>query len=113
MKGWGPKSSVCPSKPRGTKLIGGIFRDFFRDIPGCPKSLRKKVCVPFLASIVTLVCGANATGKCTILFKIITHIKLLFSNCLGDDSNSFQGLPNSIALHLQFPCFPSRMQLQK
>ena len=24
MKGWGPKSSVCPSKPMETKLLGGI-----------------------------------------------------------------------------------------
>ena len=24
VKGWGPKSSVCPSKPRETKLFGGI-----------------------------------------------------------------------------------------
>ena len=24
MKGWGSKSSVCPSKPRKTKLVGGI-----------------------------------------------------------------------------------------
>ena len=27
MKGWGPKSSVCPLKPRETKLMGGISRD--------------------------------------------------------------------------------------
>ena len=27
VKGWGPKSSVCPSKPRETKLFGGISRD--------------------------------------------------------------------------------------
>ena len=26
VKGWGPKSSVCPSKPRETKLFGGISR---------------------------------------------------------------------------------------
>ena len=33
VKGWGPKSSVCPSKPRENKLFGGISR-------GCPtKSL--------------------------------------------------------------------------
>ena len=44
VKGWGPKSSVCPSKIRETRL-------FWRDIPGlspgyprgCPKSLREKV----------------------------------------------------------------------
>ena len=34
----GAKSSVCPSKPRETKLFGGISRD----ILGVPKSLRKK-----------------------------------------------------------------------
>ena len=28
VKGWGPKSSVCPSKPRETKLFAGISRDF-------------------------------------------------------------------------------------
>ena len=37
-----PKSSVCPSKPRETKLFGGISRDFGRDIPGAPESLREK-----------------------------------------------------------------------
>ena len=30
----GHKSSVCPSKPRETKLSGGISRDFCRDMPG-------------------------------------------------------------------------------
>ena len=30
----------------------------------------------------------------TILFKIITHMKLLFSNFLRDYSHSLQGLPN-------------------
>ena len=47
-KGWGPKSSVCPSKPRETKLVGRISRDF---APGifrkCPKSLRKISFVQF------------------------------------------------------------------
>ena len=37
MKGWGPKSSVCPSKRRETKLFGGIPRDFCRDMPGVPE----------------------------------------------------------------------------
>ena len=46
-KGWGPKSLVCPSKPRETKLFGGISRDFAGISRGCPKSLRKKVCVQF------------------------------------------------------------------
>ena len=34
MKGWGPNSSVCPSKPRETKLSGGISRDICWDILG-------------------------------------------------------------------------------
>ena len=34
VKGWGPKSSVCPSKPRETKLFGGMPRDFAWDFPG-------------------------------------------------------------------------------
>ena len=42
VKGWGPKSSVCPSKPRKTKLFGGISRDFAGIFQGRPKSLRKK-----------------------------------------------------------------------
>ena len=52
MKGWGPKSSVCPSKPRETKLFGGISRDFAGTSWGHPKSLRKKslcsMLVPYL-----------------------------------------------------------------
>ena len=47
MKGWGPKSSVCPSKPRETKLFGGISRDFWRDIPRAPEKLKKNICVQF------------------------------------------------------------------
>ena len=31
VKRWGPNNSVCPSKPRETKLFGGISRDFWRD----------------------------------------------------------------------------------
>ena len=42
VKGWGPKSSVCPSKPRETKIFGGISRDFAGISRRCPKSLRKK-----------------------------------------------------------------------
>ena len=47
MKGWGPKSSVCSSKRRETKLFGGISREFCRDISGSPKNLSKNVCVQF------------------------------------------------------------------
>ena len=41
MKGWGPKSSACPSKPRETKFLGGISRDLCRDIPGAPERFVK------------------------------------------------------------------------
>ena len=37
VKGWGPKSPVCPSKPTETKLLGGISRHFCRDIGGARK----------------------------------------------------------------------------
>ena len=42
MKGWGPKSSVCPSKPGQSNFFGGVSRDFAGISRGHPKSLRKK-----------------------------------------------------------------------
>ena len=42
MKGWGPKSSVCPSKPRETKLFGRVSRDFCRVIPEVPQKFEKR-----------------------------------------------------------------------
>ena len=42
VKGWGPKSSVCPSKPRESNFFGGISRDFAGISRKRPKSLRKK-----------------------------------------------------------------------
>ena len=45
MKGWGPKSSVCPSKPGKSNFLGRISRDFPGISRQCPKSLRKKDCV--------------------------------------------------------------------
>ena len=39
---WRPKSSVCPSKFRETKLLTGYRRIFGGISRGCPKSLRKK-----------------------------------------------------------------------
>ena len=65
MNGWGPKSSVCPSKPRETKLLGGISRDFCRVIPEVPEKFEKKVRVQFLAPIsvyVTLFERAERVG---------------------------------------------------
>ena len=51
VNGWGPKSSVPPSKPGKSNFSGGISRDFAGVSRRCPKSLRKKVCVQFLAPI--------------------------------------------------------------
>ena len=34
VKGWGPKSSLCPSKPRETKLFGGISLGSLAGYPG-------------------------------------------------------------------------------
>ena len=42
MKEWGPKSSVCPSKPGTSNFFSGISRDFAAISRRCPKSLRKK-----------------------------------------------------------------------
>ena len=42
VKGWGPRSSICPSKPRETKHLGGISWDFAGISQVRPKSLRKK-----------------------------------------------------------------------
>ena len=54
VNGWGPKSSVCPSKLRESQLLGGICQDFCRDIPGWPEKFKKKkVCVQFLANNVS------------------------------------------------------------
>ena len=40
-KGWGPKSSVCPSKP-GNQTFGRDIPGFCWDIPGAPEKLEKK-----------------------------------------------------------------------
>ena len=41
VKGWGPKRSVCPSKPREIKLFGRISRDFAWDVAGVPEKFKK------------------------------------------------------------------------
>ena len=47
VNGWGPKSSIRPSKPGKSNFLGGISRDFAGISRGRPKSLRKKVWVQF------------------------------------------------------------------
>ena len=62
MKGWGPKSSACPSKPRESNFFGGISRDFAGISRKRPKSLRKKyVWVQFLSP---RLCGMKLRPEC-------------------------------------------------
>ena len=49
----------------------------------------------------------------TILFKIITRMKLLFSSYLGDYSYSFQGSVELISITVTVSLFFCKMQLQK
>ena len=48
VKGWGPKTSVCPSKKGKPNLLAG-YPGVCRDIPGVPQKLEKQVCIKFLA----------------------------------------------------------------
>ena len=69
-KGWGPKSSVCPSKPGKSNFFGGISRDFAGISRGCPKSLRKKVWVQFsFPNFVTL---TKTHFKPTLRWKVFS-----------------------------------------
>ena len=68
VKGCGPKSSVCPSKPRETKFFGWISRDFARISRNCPKSLRKESLCSILGPKTPNpagrghICGGNLLG---------------------------------------------------
>ena len=42
VKGWGPKSSVCPSKPRESNFFWRDIPGFCRDIPEAPEKFEKK-----------------------------------------------------------------------
>ena len=54
MKRCGPKSSACPSKPRESKLFGGVSQDFWRDGPELPdKPEKRKVSVQVLVPSIT------------------------------------------------------------
>ena len=44
MKGWGPKSSVCPSKPGKSIFLEG-YPGILRDIPEAPEKFEKKMCL--------------------------------------------------------------------
>ena len=45
VKGWRPKSSVCPLKPKEPKLICGISGSLCSDLPGMPEKFEKIVFV--------------------------------------------------------------------
>ena len=47
VKGGGPKSSVCPSKPGKSNFFGGISRDCAWISRRRPENLEKKVCIQF------------------------------------------------------------------
>ena len=49
VKGWGPKSSVCPSKPGKPSFWAGYPRIFAGISRGCLKSSRIKICVQVVA----------------------------------------------------------------
>ena len=78
--GCGPKSSVCPSKPRETKLFWRDIPGFCRDILEVPEKFEKKrVSVQFLAPIKTpsvghcldtlRVCSPSASAK-----EVVHHL---------------------------------------
>ena len=47
MKGWGPKSSVRPSKPSETKLFAPGYPGILPGYPGAPEKFENKMCVHF------------------------------------------------------------------
>ena len=67
VKGWGPKSSACPSKPRNSKLFGRITQDFCRDIPGVPEKFEKNKLVfnscPLYVAFLSVVLGKLSIAK--------------------------------------------------
>ena len=100
VKGWGPKSSVCPSKPRESNLFWRDIPGFCRDIPEAPEKVwEKNVWVQFLApKRLCSECSSLLYRENTILFKIITRIKLLISNYLGRYSYSFRARQELISV---------------
>ena len=69
MNGWGPKSSIRPSKPGKSNFLGGVSGDFDGISRGCPKSLRKKsscsISVPYLVEGDATKHFSSGTNFCT------------------------------------------------
>ena len=95
MLGWGPKSSVCPSKPRESNFFGGISRDFAGISRKRPKSLRKK-CLGSIFGPKTL--EEVSKKSRTDIFEAFSRLFGLFSRLfqtfgasgLGTPGDSFQ-----------------------
>ena len=108
MKGWGPKSSVCPSKPKETKLFGGISRDFAGiSLHRMPEKFEKRrVCVQFLAPS-----GGGDGGGRGVLFMSSSptfrerkkHINI---NKLAGLSRDWVGAKNLFMCFVFFGSFP-------
>ena len=70
MEGWGPKSLAFPFKPRETRPLGGMSRDFCQD----PEKFDEKLCVQFLAHTVFRHCGVLKASRFTVVHKNVTCI---------------------------------------
>ena len=81
MKGWGQKSSVCPSKPRENPTFGGISRDVAGISWRRPKSLRKKhLCltfVPILQNKISYSERAEKLSELVPLFALPPHLSAM------------------------------------
>ena len=61
MKGWGPKSSVCPWRPGNSNFFAGISREFCWDVPELPEKFdnKKSLCSffgPYFTAIWLILC---------------------------------------------------------
>ena len=91
VKVWGPKSSVCPSKPGKPNFFGGISPGFCQDIPEALEKFEKKVCVQlsFPKSIVVvllwLVHCEDSWYRCDLCLPLPEegHQHYVFCSCRG------------------------------
>ena len=76
MKGWGPKSSVCPSKPGKPNFLG--------DVPGVPEKFAEKKFVFILGPLLKLLHGSWSK---TTLYRIRPALRhMILRNDRRDDS---------------------------
>ena len=78
-KGWGPKSSVCPSKPGKSNFFGGISRDFAGISRQNPRKVwEKKVWVQFSFPKLIRVAKSFCWIQINIDFGIAGNLKTIF-----------------------------------